>query len=410
MGKFIDTQRKDIVEGVTGFHRSLLDQNLYQFNTQGRGTKVTYYNINKDKSTLDNGSKLQYSDNGPDSPLKFNKIKDLYIYQVNRIEVSSDLTEFGPEANDISGESYILPNEFTPTEGDFFSIDHSKHHWLYQVRDVNMASLDNSTQCWKISWYQNNISDTVLESNIVEEYQYIERTEGTNTKRIIKSTNYELAKEIDQITESLRLYYRDLFYSEYIQSFTYKWYNEYRMYDPYIIEFIKRNNLLSAKGDMYLYIDHIKKPLATFGVSYSRSVYRIFELKDKSKFKTYSYQAQANIITDPTTIFATRYENYFELCYDIIHQPNGPFNPRGIIPIMDEGLVRRIMINEKYDPLVNEYESYLNLIIKYFNNEKITSEDLKFLDHIDFTPQESLFYNMIFVIFVLDYYTNTLLN
>jgi hypothetical protein len=77
---------------------------------------------------------------------------------------------------------------------------------------------------------------------------------------------------------------------------------------------------------------------------------------------------------------------------------------------MDEGLVRRIMVNEKYDPLVNEYESYLNLIIKYFNNEKISSEDLKFLDHIDFTPQESLFYNMIFVIFVLDYYTNALLN
>ena len=182
------------------------------------------------------------------------------------------------------------------------------------------------------------------------------------------------------------------------------------MYDPYAIEFIIRNNLLNGKGDTYTYIDHIKRPPATFGVSYDRSCYMAFQLRNKSKLRKYSYQAQANAINDPTSIFATRYDTYFELCYDVIKEPNGPFNPRGIIPIMDEGFVEHILKDEPYDPLVEEYSSYLNIVIKFFNNHEINEKDLHFLDHIDFTPQESLFYNILFVLYALDWYIASLLN
>lgn len=411
MGKFIDTQRRDTVEGVTSFQRSLIDHNLYTFNTQGKGTKVTYYNINKQKSMLDAGSEMAYTDIGTESPIRYNKIKDLYIYQMNRLEVNLEPTEFGLESNELSGDSFILPTDgLQPIDGDFFTIDYSKQTWLYQVRDVSMSNLNEDTVVWKISWVLDRTTNHDILQNVVEEFQYIESTEGTNTKRIVLSTKYELAKKIDTLAESLRLYFKDLFYSDLIQSFTYKWYNEYRMYDPYVIEFIIRNNLLNGKGDSYMFIDHINKPPITFGVSYSRSCFRAFELHDKNKLKTYSYQAQANAITDPTTIFATRYDTYFELCYDIIHEPNGPLNPRPIIPIMDEDFVEKILKDEYYDPLVEEYSSYLNIVIKFFNNHDISEKDLRFLDHIDFTPQESLFYNMIFVIFTLDYYTEKLLS
>ena len=411
MGKFIDTQRRDTVEGVTSFQRSLIDHDLYTFNAQGRGTKVTYYNINKDKSMLDVGSEMAYTDIGEDSPIRFNKIKDLYIYQMNRLEVNLESNDYGMEANELSGDSFILPtDDLQPMDGDFFTIDYSKHTWLFQVRDASMSNLNDDNLVWKISWVLDRTTNEDILKNVVEEYQYIEQTEGTNTKRIILSTNYELAKKIDDIAESLRMYFKDLFYSDLIQSFTYKWYNEYRMYDPYAIEFIIRNNLLGGKGSSYMYIDHIKKPPVTFGVSYSRSCFRAFEMRDKKKIRKYSYQAQANAITDPTTIFATRYDTYYELCYDIIHEPNGPLNPRPIIPIMDEDLIDRIIENKYYDPLVEEYSSYLNIVIKFFNNRDINEKDLGFLDHIDFTPQESLFYNILFVLYALDWYTEKLLN
>ena len=411
MGKFINTQRKDTVEGVTSFQNSLINQDFYLFNTQGKGTKVTYYNINKDKSTLDAGSALAYTDIGKNSPLRFNRIKDLYIYQMQRLEVNLEAGEFGMESNELSGDSYIIPNEFEPTDNDFFTIDHADNTWLFKVRDASMANLQTSTRAWKISWVLDRTTNQEILQNVVEDFQYVERTEGTNTKRVVLSSNYELARKIDNLAESLRDYFKDLFYSEYIQSFSYKWYNEYRMYDPYAIEFIIRNKLLITSGSKYMHVDHIVKPPVTFGVSYSRSIFRGFELKDKEKFREYSYQAQANRIDDPTTIFATRYEDYYELCYDIIREPNGPFNPRGIIPVMYEEFIDRIQENKKFKVSDNEHKDvYLNIIIKYFNNEDITEQDLDFLDYIDFTPVESLFYNLLFTIYVLDYYTNKLLN
>ena len=405
MGKFINTQRKDTVEGVTDFQQSLINQDFYLFNTQGKGTKVTYYNINKDKSTLDGGSNLAYTDIGE------NSIKDLYIYQMQRLEVNLENGDFGMEANELAGDSYIIPNEFEPTDNDFFTIDYADNTWLFKVRDASMASLQADMKVWKISWVLDRTTDKEILQNVVEEFQYIEKTEGTNTKRIVLSSNYEFAKKLDNLGESIAQYFRDLFYSEYIQSFIYKWYNEYRMYDPYAIEFIIRNKLLISSGSNFMYVDHIVKPPITFGVSYDRSIFRAFELKDKEKLRHYSYQAQANAIDDPTTIFATRYETYFELCYDIIHEPNGPFNPRGIIPIMSDELIDRIQHNKKYKDIDdNKKMLYLNIIIKYFNNEDLTDEDIDVLQYIDFTPVESLFYNLLFVKFVIDSYENKLLN
>ncbi len=413
-GKFTNTQYADSIDKLTGFHKELLNNDFYMF-TSGdqRPSKCTYYNINKEKSTYDGGSKLIYDEIGSESPLRFDRINDLYIYGMQRLEINLENEEFGMESNPLTGESYILPDQFIPTDNDFFTIDHVDHKWLFKVTDASMAFLQEGTQAWKISWMLDRTSDQDILKNVVRDFKYVETNIGTQTKRIVLSTNYELAKEIDQKATSMRNYFRDLFYSPKIQSFCYKWYNEYIMYDPYAIEFILRNKLLIGAGSDYIHVEHISNLLNTFTISYDRSVFRIFELKDISKFREYSYQAQADYIDDPTTIFGQRYEQYFQLNYDIIrYTPNGPFNPRGIIPVMMEQLIERIQkkwyFTEEY-PEDREH-MYLNIVIKYFNNEDITLQDLNYFDRIDYCPSERLFYDMLFVIFCMDYYTNKLLN
>ena len=97
--------------------------------------------------------------------------------------------------------------------------------------------------------------------------------------------------------------------------------------------------------------------------------------------------------------------------YDIIVEPNGPLNPRDIIPIMSDSDIDMIQTcdcrTKKYEPGEEEYK---NIFIKYFHNMDITEEDLNFLEEIDMTPTWQLFYNMLWLIFCLDYYTNKLLN
>lgn len=413
-GKFINTQYADSIDNLTDFHKDLLNNDFYMF-TGGdqRPSKCTYYNINKEQSTYDGGSKLIYSEMGEDTPLRYDKINGLYIYGMQRLEINLENEEFGMESSELTGESYILPGQFEPTDNDFFTIDHINHKWLFKVTDASIAMLQEGTQAWKISWKLDRTSDTDILKNVVREFKYIETTIGTTTKRIVLNTNYELAKKIDEKATSMRNYFRDLFYSTKIQSFSYKWYNEYIMYDPYSIEFIKKNKLLVGAGSDYVYIDHISNLPSTFGISYDRSVFRIFELKDKSKFREYRYQAQADYIDDPTTIFGQRYEQFFQLNYETIFStPNGPFNPRAIIPVMKEELIERInseiYFSEDY-PEDREH-MYLNIIIKFFNDRDIEESDLNYFDRIDYSPSERLYYDMLFVIFCMDYYTSKLLN
>ena len=410
MGKFVSTEYKDTIGGITDFHKSLLNQDFYVFNSQGKGTQVEYYNINKDESTLDPGSALAYSEVGVMSPIRYNLIHGLFIYQMQRIELNLENNDYGMEATPQNGESYILPNIIEPMDGDFFTIDHAGHSWLFKVVDATMDTLSSGQKAWKINWELDRTSDTDIKENVVKEFIYNEKTAGTNTARVVELSNYELAKKIDNISQNLKDYFIDLFYSEHIQSFTYKYYNEYRMYDPYAIEFIIRNKLLYNSGNKYIHVQHQSQNPASFGVIYDKSIFRAFELRDATKLRKYSHMAQADYIDDPTSIFATRYEMYWKVTFDCnLLEPNGPFNPRGIIPVMTDEDVEMIQSFKKYNPEEKE-TAYKNIFVKFFAGLDITEKDLDTIDNIDLTPVESLFYDMLFLIFCLDYYTNKLLN
>lgn len=411
MGKFINTQYSGAVDNITDFHKALLDQDFYQFTSNGqKPVKCTYYNVNKQESTIDPGSKLIYAEMGQESPLRFDRIKNVYIYGMPRLEVNLENGEFGMESSELTGESYILPDQFTPTDNDFFSVIHTNKNWLFRVTDASMAMLKDGTQAWKINWELDRTTDQEILNNIAKKYTYVEATPGTVTKRIVLDDNLELAKDIDNVAESVRNYFNDLFYSDKVQTYIYKYYTESRMYDPYAIEFIIRNKLMQASGSDYVYVEHQARTNATFGITYDRSIFKAFEIRDKEKFREYYYQAQADFIDDPRSIFSTRFEQYFMLNYNVVHEPNGPLNPRRIIPIMKEELIDRIEHEVYYDEQEDHDKLYLNIIIKYFNGKDIEPKDYSYFDSMDYTPTVELFYNLLFLIFVLDYYTSKLLN
>jgi hypothetical protein len=409
MGKFTSTQYKDLIGGVTDFHKDLLNQDFYLFNSQGKGTEVEYYNINTDESTLDPAAKIAYSEVGVLSPIRYNLIHNFFIYGIPKLETNLENQDFGIEAYELTGESYIMPGTITPMDGDFFTIDHDGGTWLYKVTDATPDTLSGGQKAWKINWKLDRTSTVDIDENIVKEFIYNEATDGTNTKRVVELTKYELAKKIDIASCNLKEYFKDLFYSDKVQSFIYKYYNDYNMYDPYAIEFIIKNKLLYNTGSNYIHVSHISQLPKTFGLSYDKSIFKVFELRDKEKFRKYSYRAQADYIEDPTSIFATRYEMYWMLTYDVnLLDPNGPFNPRGLIPVMTEEEIEAIHHCKKYNKKELRYK---NIIVKYFNNKEITEDDLETLDDLEMCLHTySLFYDLLFLIFCLDYYVNKLLN
>lgn len=411
MGKFINTTYQNAVDSITNMNKDLISNPFYLFNNN-KPTKVTYYNICLDKSTLDPGSELAYTNIGDKSPLRFNVIHDMYIYQFPRIEVNLENGDFGQESSPIEGESYILPNTIKPMEGDYFEVEHIKDRkWLFRVNSVDLDTLDNDNNVWKINWSLDRGDNREILKNVVNNFEYIISPEGTNTKAVVELSDYQFALELDNFTSSLREYFKDLFYDEHVQTFTYKWYNESTMVDPFSIEFIQRNDLLSDSENQYWYVKQQVVLPKTFAIDYNRSIFMAFEKHDKDCIMNYQYQSQADYIDDAISIFATRYEPYFALNYKTYYfDTNTPTTPKGIIPVLSEDLILHIATGELYTKEDDEKKLYLNTIIKWFKNDKITKEDLCHIKCIDLNTTEEIYYHLLFLIFVLDQYTKQLLS
>ena len=406
-GKFINTTYYDTQDALVEMNRDLVQNPFYLFNDK-KGTKVKYYNINDEKTTLDPGSKLAYTDIGENSPIRFNVIHDLYLYQFIKAELNFDNGEFGLESDQVRGESYILPNTIVPRDGDYFEVDHiNDSTWLFKVTNVQRDTLDNGSNVYKIEWSLERTSNEEIQLNVVEEYKYLNVEEGTNLKAVVKLERYDIAAKLDQLSITLVDYFQDIFYSDKIQTFTYKWFNEFNMYDPFVIEFIRRNKLLRGT-DNYIFVDHQLQVPATFSIDYNRTIYRAFEERSLDILKCSKYMSQADHIDSPISIFATRHEEYFSLNYYVINQEIGPFNPKGIIPIISEELFNRILENKKYEPgCKNQYD---NILIKFFHNGDLYAEDLDHIHDIDFETTKDMFYKLVLLIFCVDFYTKKLLS
>lgn len=405
-GKFINTKYYDTQESLVNIHEDLVQNPFYLFNDK-KGTRVTYYNINTEKTTLDPASKLAYTPIGDESPIRYNIIHDMYLYQFNKAELNFDNGEFGLESSPIQGESYILPNTIVPVDGDFFEVEHVKDStWLFRVNDVQRDTLENGSNVYKISWQIDRTTNCDILKNTVEEYKYIDTVEGTNLKAVVELTKYEKATKLDNLSVSLGSYFRDLFYDKYVQTFIYKWYNEYNMYDPFTVEFIMRNKLLSSIDD-YVYVSHQTEIPKTFSIDYDRSIFRAFELQSIDKLRNCRCKSQADYIDSNVGNFHTRFEMYWALNHKVLAEENGPLNPRGIIPIIDDDLRYAILDNK----IPEDFPCYKRIIVKFFNNEDLKEEDIKGIECIDYEDEpKNLFYILLFLIYCVDFYTKKLLS
>jgi len=404
MGKFINTQYFDNFDALVEMNQELVRNPFYWFNDK-KATKVKYYNINNERTTLDPASKLSYTDLGDDSPIRFNVIHDFYIYQFPKAELNFETTDFGLENRPFEGESYIMPNTIVPCDGDFFEVDHVHDStWLFKVTDVQRDTLDNGNNVYKIGWVLDRTTHREILDNVVEHYKFVDTVAGTNIKSIVKLERYDLAKIFEETSKNLANYFKDLFWVDRVQTFIYKWYNEYNMYDPFAIEFIIRNRIL-ADTDEYVHVEHQCRVPKTFSIDYNNSMYRAFELRDKKKLLTSNYRSQADYIDDLVGIFKTRYEMYWKLNYKCVLEENSPLNPKEIIPIIPQKLMDAIQNND-----VENTICYERIIVKFFNDCDLCKDDLEALDCIDTTETKYTFYTLILTIFILDFYTKKLLS
>lgn len=396
-GKFINTEHRDNIDNLVVGLKDILKNPYYKWNDKS-GTKVTYFNQNKEASTLDQSTKLYYADMGLESPIKYNIIEDMLIYGIEQIAISMENDEFGPQASEISGDAIVLPNTIIPYIGDYFKISYTEENTLFRVIDVTPDTLENGANIYKIQYKLESSHMEDIMEDIADRYNMIVNNVGTGFNTIIRHESYNMIKVLDQVLFNLRTYYKSIFYKERVQTFIFL-YNNNRFYDPYMIEFLRENKILDG-GEEYVYLTQQMKLTPLFPINYNKSFFKLLEEKDLNRLHCYEYRGIGEYIDDPLSIFQTRLENYFSISYKI---PD--MGVSGILPCFKDELIDAIENNH----LLQGEDSIYNIIIKYFHDEKITQEDIDNLDYIDYSDNIFIFYAIPCIIYCLERFVKSLL-
>lgn len=411
----LNIAHKDMVESIAEFQVGLLKNPYYLFNDK-KANIVDYYNINKERSTLDESLRINYSNIDTDSPLRFNLINKFYLFGLERISLSLENGEFGLESSEIMGDALVLPKTITPYPGDYFTIDIVQKKYLFKVTDVTSDTFDDGGNYWKIQYKLDRLEDVDIKKLVVDEYEFSTGNIGTGYNCIIKKSKWDLAKKMDDISVQLKKFYKGLFYNDKVQTFTFVYmyqvcqtnlYSDF-FYDPFLIEFLIQNNILANDGDKYTYIGHKTYLRPEFPIRYAKSIWRVLESKEMDNIDSCTIESSAVYISDPATIFQTRYENYFELSY----APLGPTIIPNIAPaiqILDPDVIQKIKENTLYS--YDSNESKYNILIKYMNNLDLSIEDLIQYENIDEHSMSETYYFLIpIIIFCLESYIKKLVS
>lgn len=393
---FTNTTYTDVVDSFVKSNINIIKNPMYIFNDK-KPTIVKYYNKDINLSTLDEVAGIEYDKLGANCPSKFNIIDNALLYGIEKIQLNHELDdEDGIEADDITGDACILPNTFVPYVGDFFEITYLKEGLLFIVTEVKYDTLDNGSNFYKIGYTSFGDSDSIEllnEYNIANTYKMLPSTIGTSMKSVIISTDYDLLVDIEGSALALKEYYKQLFFKNPIQTFSYV-HNGFHLYDPYIIEFIMRNKILSGTRD-YVYVEHAMNIWETFGIDYDHTFFRALELRDKDKLNKCNTIGVGQIVIDSLSLLTTRIEDYYYIDYRVRNY--APFTSK--IEVAPNDLIDDIM-NET---LKDYKESFYKIIYDYFQDGvQLKKEDLDLLDDIEKNEPKTIFYMIPVLIYILE--------
>lgn len=391
-GKFIknssmlSTAPNFIVSNV----KSSINNPYYLFNNSSASI-CTYYNINTTMTTLDEATRGNYAEISPESPVRYNKISGFYIYGVNRIDPSMEVGEFGLETSGIQDDAMILPNTIIPYPGDFFVLDQIEKQYLFKVTAVNPNIIETGATMYKINFMLSS-SDGVehIDPQVVKSYNFSIENYGSNFGCLIESSMLEEVKELERYTVLLKDYYIQLFYDTRIQSFSYLRNGMFKVYDPYLIEFMIRNDILKGSTN-YIYVSQQVYLPSTFGVNYDRTFFSALENKNPNKHYC-KYTGNLILCTQKLSLLYAYPQDYYTMEYEHI---SSKFH---IIDIFnDPKFMDKIRNNEKTDNNILK-----DIIISYFNNEAIDKTMLEKLEHVDYMENEDLYYLIPLVIYCIE--------
>jgi hypothetical protein len=207
----------ECVSNLVYDENSLVDSQMYKYDAflhsrinkyTGNGrTKVVYYSINDPDTTTSLGFEDIYQVLGPNSPLRFDKIENMFIIGLTPLAPQEGQASTTTVRNyGLEGEGFIIPNTVMPKENDFFLINHIHMNHLFRVTQVTQDGL-NTDGSYRIAYKlfsTNPIEINNIEKQIVGEYVMdLQTIGGEDLTPVIGKEDYELRSRLIKMTDDM---------------------------------------------------------------------------------------------------------------------------------------------------------------------------------------------------------------
>ena len=218
---------------------------------------VTYLHVNQAQSRNDVGTGGVQSDVGENSPVRFNQINNLPMYNFPELKPS---TEYGENGYDIEmdlSDLVLLPNTIKPAVGDYIIVqlpDTIEFSFRVNSFEYNTIQSNDFYQLSADLKYTGKDLIDKFKSQIVEEYETIFENIGTDNKCFLLKQDVEKVKNIGKLFLELREHYKANFFDKETGTFTCK-YNpvvkddDYWFYDKYVEKFIMESEIYYTDND-----------------------------------------------------------------------------------------------------------------------------------------------------------------
>ena len=177
-------------------------------------TFVTYYAINQALSRADLGSGQVYDIIGPNSPIKFNKILEFPIYNMQQIQPNGSYEDGKYEVDVELSDITILPNTVKPRADDFILIQMpNMKPLLFRVTNFRMGTIQsNDFYMVDLDLYRNDDTWQDIEKNVAEVYHCVFDNIGTNNACFITADQKFKADECLKALNTLTQMYHSMYY------------------------------------------------------------------------------------------------------------------------------------------------------------------------------------------------------
>lgn len=380
MGKFINKSYVNTIDALQQGQINRVKNANYVFNDKNP-VVADWYNMSVRGTTFDEGTRAEYADLSHSSPIRYNKITGAVFYS-SGIKLSMDV-DFNEEGLGLASQpaiaGVVLPNTWIPYAGDYFSIQHAGKEWLYKVTATSFDTIDNGNNVYSFEAQLDNYGIEEIEKQVVDRFKFVINNVGTEFNAVIKEEDYNAIDNLDTVLTQIKKYFVALFFKENLQTFVYP--GQYGdIYDPYMIEFLMKNSILSG-SDPYVYVSQAIQVPASLILEYDKTFFRALETKSLDRFS--NQPANISIIEDIYSLFHTTLTKYFKVSYT---QPilNGGYT------ILDPLMISDAKENVERD--FKDERALNNIITRYFNNGEFNSDIIKIYEAIDFKPTPYLFY------------------